>query len=53
MEDSDAECKLNCRDLVQEASEEKKISMWSRKASCDILVKNEKKQAKQEKVQDI
>ena len=37
--DHGAERDLNCRDLVQEGSEEKKINM-SQDSSCDILVEN-------------
>ena len=40
MEDSGAKCYLKCGGPVQEASEEKNISMWPRSCYCDILVKN-------------
>ena len=38
MEDSDAECDLNCG--AQKVSEQKNFSMRLRLCCCDILVKN-------------
>lgn len=40
MEDNGAEGYLNCGIIVQEVSEGKNISIWPRKHSCYILVKN-------------